>query len=541
LAAIRGLEFSVGVGQIFRVDHGLCPPTQQFGTVRAELSGQSIELRDEVIVELNQDFTSSHDHMVSHMRLTPSANLATSLHRARVPLLLRVALGACSTESDASLESTVTSAATSTVTTESAPGDSVVIEAEPDDLIAIESAPDAFGMVMGWLAGEELSEPDYEVLFAVGFRDQVSYDQFVSGLEQVGESGPWRSVEKQVETDTEVTKIIETPSEDGERLSVGLTVSDGQIDTLWFRPGGSFDPPDTIEEAVLRLEAMGTLRYAVFDQSGGTCAVVSDQGADEPMALGSVFKLYVLFAIQLAVDAGELDWTDPITIRDELDSFPGGTTQDVEPGTTLTIRELAELMISISDNTATDHLIDVVGRDAVEAAVVAAGHATPELLVPFLKTRELFVLKTVFTQAERRAYIAADSEARRDLLDTTVAKTPLGSLADLVWPGPIDIDTLEWFGSPIDVCRVLSALASSAESREILAINPGVPAPAVRWEYIGFKGGSEPGVLAMSWFVESPLGDSYVVAGSVTNTETVLNETEVINLLAAIRDLVGTN
>jgi len=212
-----------------------------------------------------------------------------------------------------------------------------------------------------------------------------------------------------------------------------------------------------------------------------------------------------LFAIQLAVDSDELDWTDPVTIRDELDSFPGGTTQDVEPGTTLTVRELAELMISISDNTATDHLIDLVGRDAVEAAVVAGGHANPGLLTPFLNTRELFVLKTVFTQAEREAYIAADSDARRVILDETVAETPLGLLADIVWPVPIDIDTLEWFGSPADVCRVISALASTSETREILAINPGVDAGG-RWGYLAFKGGSEPGVLAASWYVESPLG-----------------------------------
>lgn len=328
--------------------------------------------------------------------------------------------------------------------------------------------------------------------------------------------------------------------EDVERLAVQLAVTEGQISTLFFGPAGVFEPPDTIDVAVARLQAVGTLRYAVFDRSDGTCAAVSDQGSDEPMALGSMFKLYVLFAVQLAVDADELSWSDPVTIRDELDSFPSGTTQEVEPGNTLTVRELAELMISISDNTATDHLIDLVGRDAVEAAVAASGHATPELLAPFLTTRELFVLKTVFTQAERQAYIAADAEARRVILDKTIAETPLGSLSEIVWPGPIDVDTLEWFASPVDLCQVISALTSTAETREILALNPGVPGPTGRWDYMGFKGGSEPGVLATSWYVESPSGESYVVTGSVTNTGSVLNETEVINLFAAIRDLIGT-
>ncbi len=426
------------------------------------------------------------------------------------------------------VQSTVAAVPTSTPPTEQG----------PNPPAGIESASDGFGLVMGWLAYEELPESEYEAVFGVAFRAQVSYGQFVSLLGQLGEAGPWTSVESQVETETEVATVIESAAEGAERLLVQVIVYGGRINTLFFGPAEPFEPPGTVEAAVARLEKMGTLRYAVFDRSGGTCEVVSGQGSDEPMQLGSVFKLYVLFAIQLAVDAGDLNWADPVTIRDELDSFPSGTTQDVEPGTTLTVRKLAELMISISDNTATDHLMDLIGRDAVEAAVASVGHATPELLTPFLNTRELFVLKTVFTQAERQAYIAAGSDARREILDQTVAETPLGPLADIAWTGPIDIDTLEWFGSPADVCRVVSALASTPETREILAINPGVDAGG-RWDYVGFKGGSEPGVLAVSWYVESSSKGSYVVAGSVINTNSALDEAEAINLFATIRDLVG--
>jgi len=455
-----------------------------------------------------------------------------------------LALSACSTGGGTSGQSTAGLAtvapettlpeAVSTVTTTS----TVTTAKEPDALVGIESALDGFGLVMGWLADEELSETDYEVVFGAAFRDQVSYGQFLSLMGQLSGAGPWSEVERQVGTESEVANVIESPLEGVDRLLVRLVVAEGQITTLFFGPAQPFEPPGTVEAAVARLEAMGTLRYAVFDRSGATCAVVSGQGADEPMPLGSVFKLYVLLAIQLGVDAAQFDWTDPVTIRDELDSFPSGTTQDVEPSTTLSVRELAELMISISDNTATDHLIDLVGRDAVEAAVAVGGHETPELLAPFLNTRELFVLKTVFTQAERQAYIAADSDARREILDQTVAVTPLGSPADVVWPSPIDVDTVEWFGSPADICRVISALASRSETRQILAINSGVDAGGP-WGYIGFKGGSEPGVLAASWYVEPLLGAAYVVTGSVTNTTSALNETEAFNLFAAIRDLAG--
>ena len=71
-------------------------------------------------------------------------------------------------------------------------------------------------------------------------------------------------------------------------------------------------------------------------------------------------------------------------------------------------------MIAISDNTATDLLIDAVGRDAVEAALVTAGHAAPELNRPFLTPRELFVLK--LDDALRSDYLIAAETGRRELL-----------------------------------------------------------------------------------------------------------------------------
>jgi len=55
--------------------------------------------------------------------------------------------------------------------------------------------------------------------------------------------------------------------------------------------------------------------------------------------------------------------------------------------------ELANRMISISDNTATDHLLLTVGREAVESIQAAMGHSAPGLNAPFITTRELFVLK----------------------------------------------------------------------------------------------------------------------------------------------------
>jgi len=62
-----------------------------------------------------------------------------------------------------------------------------------------------------------------------------------------------------------------------------------------------------------------------------------------------------LLNVAATVGDGTISWDTPVTIDDALDSLPSGDTQDLEPGAERTVRELAEVMISVSDNTATDH------------------------------------------------------------------------------------------------------------------------------------------------------------------------------------------
>ncbi len=76
-------------------------------------------------------------------------------------------------------------------------------------------------------------------------------------------------------------------------------------------------------------------------------------------------------------------------------------------------------MISISDNTAADMLIEAATREACEAALVTQGNSDPERTMPFLTTRELFTLKLSDDQALLTAYIDADIDERRDTSRTS--------------------------------------------------------------------------------------------------------------------------
>ncbi|MDF0752776.1 class A beta-lactamase-related serine hydrolase, partial [Marinobacter sp. 71-i] len=132
-------------------------------------------------------------------------------------------------------------------------------------------------------------------------------------------------------------------------------------------------------------------------------------------------------------------------------------------GTQVTLRELATQMISISDNSATDILLHTLGRAKVEAMMPVLGIADPARNRPFLGTLDVFRLKGVAGLGDR--YLALDEAGRRKLLEGEVAGIPpiLIDATSFTRKIPNRIDTLEWFGSPNDLVRVMDWLRRNTE------------------------------------------------------------------------------
>jgi beta-lactamase class A len=204
---------------------------------------------------------------------------------------------------------------------------------------------------------------------------------------------------------------------------------------------------------------------------------VAAHGADEPLAVGSTFKLAILAALRDAIGAGTLAPETVVTLKDEWKSAPTGVLQTWPAGTPLTIAALALEMISISDNTATDALIDIVGRDAIAAK-------TPRN-TPLLKTAEIFKLNAPANAALLAAWQAGDAEARTALL-ADLAALPLPSAGDITGSPAV----AEWFMTAREACVLMEQVADEPAMR----VNPGV-AERADWQAIAYKGGSNTGVL----------------------------------------------
>lgn len=92
-----------------------------------------------------------------------------------------------------------------------------------------------------------------------------------------------------------------------------------------------------------------------------------DINGDELFQTASTIKVPILWSLFRNIDEGKLALNDKVVIREE-DFVPGsGVLNEFVPGLEVSIQDLATLMIIISDNTATDILLERLGKETVEA------------------------------------------------------------------------------------------------------------------------------------------------------------------------------
>ncbi|MEV0617030.1 serine hydrolase [Nonomuraea sp. NPDC050404] len=96
-------------------------------------------------------------------------------------------------------------------------------------------------------------------------------------------------------------------------------------------------------------------------------------GADEPLATASMYKVPLLAAFCRQADAGLLDPAERVTVtRADHSTGPTGISVMLDD-VTISLRDLAYLMIAVSDNTSADKLLARVGFDAVNDMLAEFG------------------------------------------------------------------------------------------------------------------------------------------------------------------------
>ncbi|GAA0915471.1 serine hydrolase [Nonomuraea longicatena] len=277
---------------------------------------------------------------------------------------------------------------------------------------------------------------------------------------------------------------------------------DGKIEILGFSEVKPPPPaPRDWKDLERRLGKVTTdAGFLAAEIDGRTCRPVRGVEHRKVRPLGSMFKLYILGTVAKQIRAGDYSWDTELTITPELKSFPSGILQMRPDNSKVTVREAAELMISISDNTGTDLLLHKAGRKNVERTARSWG-APVKGNTPMLSIREMFLLKSEHAYPKLAdQYKKLSVKGKRAFLADTIAKIPRSSFK--VWTAPRELSTIEWFASPADICRAhaeLRAMADPAVEKAMARNSGGVPGA---W----YKGGSEPGLLDFGYSVKGADG-----------------------------------
>lgn len=308
-----------------------------------------------------------------------------------------------------------------------------------------------------------------------------------------------------------------------------------------FWLGNAVSQSASLDDIVRELKTFsGETSFTVARLNGESINPVVSYNAERDLGIGSAFKLYVLSELTREVNNHERKLSDVVNLDGRYLSKSGGTLETWPAGSPLTLHTLAALMISISDNTAADELLMTLGRERVERIMSATGHSKPELNVPFLATMEMFKLKGEPTHKMPDQYLALDAPARRRFLSEQVAAVRRDEINPYADGKPAYLDRIEWFASVSDLCRVMNWLRLQTESnltaaplRDVLAINPGsgLNVSRNRWSYIGYKGGSEPGALNMTYLLRSTKGQWYAMAMTWNDTKAPLDNSKMFALV----------
>lgn len=206
---------------------------------------------------------------------------------------------------------------------------------------------------------------------------------------------------------------------------------------------------DRLEAELARFEPLsgGTMGiHAVHLETGRSVGL----NTDEAFPMASTYKVPMAYQVLRRVDAGEVRLDSLVHLQPHHLSPGSGTLSDlfIHPGVSLSVRNLLELTLLISDNTATDLILEIAGgAEAVTQAMENAGfsglrvdRSTLQLIADWLGVEEVERRPgfTVELFRERAEAVPEEVQARAgrafetDLRDTATPRA-MTSLLEAVW------------------------------------------------------------------------------------------------------------
>jgi beta-lactamase class A len=129
---------------------------------------------------------------------------------------------------------------------------------------------------------------------------------------------------------------------------------------------------DTLQRQLEGMARRHHGKVAFFARHLGTGATVAIE-ADTPVKTASVIKLALFLEAFRQIDAGKHRLGEPVVLDEPNRVLGSGVLGFLHAGLTLTLEDALVLMMVVSDNTATNLLVDAIGVDAVNQYVRRLG------------------------------------------------------------------------------------------------------------------------------------------------------------------------
>ena len=113
----------------------------------------------------------------------------------------------------------------------------------------------------------------------------------------------------------------------------------------------------------------GQMSVYVDDMRGNTVEI----GIDAKFEAASTIKTYILACLFDQIEKGQASLDEVLTYKKEHYINGSGLMRDMSFGATFTVKDAAMLMIIVSDNIATNMMIDYLGLDTINACIQALG------------------------------------------------------------------------------------------------------------------------------------------------------------------------
>ena len=151
-----------------------------------------------------------------------------------------------------------------------------------------------------------------------------------------------------------------------------LIVASLQGNAFSQTPSSNNDKSSKLDDQVRNLVAKFKGKVSIYAKNldtGETYAL----NADERVRTASTIKIAVMIEAFSRVSEGKAKWTDEVVLTKEKKVFGSGILGELSDNLHLTLRDAVNLMMILSDNTATNLVLDLLTTDAVNARMESLG------------------------------------------------------------------------------------------------------------------------------------------------------------------------